>query len=151
MRIVKAAEADAEAKFLAGQGIARQRQVGGRAPCLHACRARPSACCPACMADTPPSLPEQSECVRSAAAHSTTAAAAPCVQAIIAGLRESVQTFATEVTDVNSRDVMELLVRGGGRRRMQGSKGGKAGTLWAARRALGQRRQAACNAWVLQQ
>lgn len=37
---------------------------------------------------------------------------APAVQAIIAGLRESVQTFATEVTDVNSRDVMELLVRG---------------------------------------
>ncbi|KAL4448951.1 hypothetical protein ABPG77_007668 [Micractinium sp. CCAP 211/92] len=56
VRIVKAAEADAEAKFLAGQGIARQRQ------------------------------------------------------AIIAGLRESVQTFATEVTDVNSRDVMELLL-----------------------------------------
>ena len=36
VRIVKAAEADAEAKYLAGQGIARQRQVskpseGGRA------------------------------------------------------------------------------------------------------------------------
>jgi hypothetical protein len=28
VRIVKAAEADAEAKYLAGQGIARQRQVG---------------------------------------------------------------------------------------------------------------------------
>ncbi|KAI7845808.1 hypothetical protein COHA_000719 [Chlorella ohadii] len=56
VRIVKAAEADAEAKYLAGQGIARQRQ------------------------------------------------------AIIAGLRESVQTFQTEVTDVSSRDVMELLL-----------------------------------------
>lgn len=56
IRIVKAAEADAEAKFLAGQGIARQRQ------------------------------------------------------AIISGLRESVQTFQSEVSDVNSRDVMELLL-----------------------------------------
>lgn len=56
VRIVKAAEADAESKYLAGQGIARQRQ------------------------------------------------------AIIAGLRESVQTFQSEVTDVNSRDVMELLL-----------------------------------------
>lgn len=56
IRIVKAAEADAEAKYLAGQGIARQRQ------------------------------------------------------AIISGLRESVQAFQTEVSDVNSRDVMELLL-----------------------------------------
>ncbi|GAB4820180.1 hypothetical protein N2152v2_007226 [Parachlorella kessleri] len=56
IRIVKAAEADAEAKFLAGQGIARQRQ------------------------------------------------------AIISGLRESVQDFRSEVADVNSRDVMELLL-----------------------------------------
>ncbi|KAL6769245.1 FAP173 [Auxenochlorella protothecoides x Auxenochlorella symbiontica] len=56
IRIVKAAEADAEAKYLAGQGIARQRQ------------------------------------------------------AIISGLRESVQTFQNEVSDVNSRDVMELLL-----------------------------------------
>lgn len=56
IRIVKAAEADAEAKYLAGQGIARQRQ------------------------------------------------------AIIGGLRESVQAFQSEVSDVNSRDVMELLL-----------------------------------------
>lgn len=56
IRIVKAAEADAEAKYLAGQGIARQRQ------------------------------------------------------AIISGLRESVQAFQSEVSDVNSRDVMELLL-----------------------------------------
>lgn len=56
VRIVKAAEADAEAKFLSGQGIARQRQ------------------------------------------------------AIISGLRESVQSFQSEVTDVNSKEVMDLLV-----------------------------------------
>ncbi|PSC73089.1 hypersensitive-induced response 1 [Micractinium conductrix] len=56
VRIVKAAEADAEAKYLSGQGVARQRQ------------------------------------------------------AIIAGLRESVQMFSQEVNDVNSRDVMELLM-----------------------------------------
>lgn len=56
VRIVKAAEADAEAKYLAGQGIARQRQ------------------------------------------------------AIISGLRESVASFSNEVTDVNSKEVMELLV-----------------------------------------
>lgn len=31
-------------------------------------------------------------------------------QAIISGLRESVQAFRDEVTDVNSRDVMELLL-----------------------------------------
>jgi hypothetical protein len=31
-------------------------------------------------------------------------------QAIISGLRESVASFSNEVTDVNSKEVMELLV-----------------------------------------
>lgn len=56
IRVVKAAEADAEAKYLAGQGIARQRQ------------------------------------------------------AIMSGLRESVQSFQSEVTEVNSRDVLSLML-----------------------------------------
>ena len=56
IRVVKAAEADAESKFLAGQGIARQRQ------------------------------------------------------AIMAGLRESVQAFQSEVTEVNSKDVLSLML-----------------------------------------
>ena len=56
IRVVKAAEADAEAKYLAGQGIARQRQ------------------------------------------------------AIMSGLRESVQAFQNEVTEVNSRDVLSLML-----------------------------------------
>lgn len=56
IRVVKAAEADAEAKYLAGQGIARQRQ------------------------------------------------------AIMSGLRESVQAFQTEVTEVGSRDVLSLML-----------------------------------------
>ena len=56
VKVVKAAEADAEAKYLAGQGIARQRQ------------------------------------------------------AIMSGLRESVQAFQTEVTEVNSRDVLSLML-----------------------------------------
>ena len=40
----------------------------------------------------------------------TTATLPPWLQAIIAGLRESVATFQDQVTDVNSRDVMELLL-----------------------------------------
>lgn len=56
IRVVKAAEADAEAKYLAGQGIARQRQ------------------------------------------------------AIMSGLRESVQSFQTEVTEVGSKDVLSLML-----------------------------------------
>lgn len=56
VQVVKAAEADAEAKFLAGQGIARQRQ------------------------------------------------------AIINGLRESVQDFNEAVTDISSREVMEMML-----------------------------------------
>lgn len=56
IRVVKAAEADAESKFLAGQGIARQRQ------------------------------------------------------AIMSGLRESVQAFQSEVTEVGSRDVLSLML-----------------------------------------
>ncbi len=32
------------------------------------------------------------------------------LQAIISGLRESVQSFQSEVTDVNSKEVMDLLV-----------------------------------------
>ena len=54
--VVKAAEADAEAKFLAGTGIARQRQ------------------------------------------------------AIINGLRESVMHFQQDIGDVNSKDVMEMMM-----------------------------------------
>merc|ERR1712070_169698 len=54
--VVKAAEADAEAKFLAGTGIARQRQ------------------------------------------------------AIVKGLRESVIGFQTEVSDVRSKDVIDLML-----------------------------------------
>ena len=54
--VVKAAEADAEAKFLAGQGIARQRQ------------------------------------------------------AIVNGLRESVVLFQGEVADINSKDVLEMML-----------------------------------------
>eukprot|EP01025_Chloroclados_australasicus_P052109 TRINITY_DN6065_c1_g1_i1.p9 TRINITY_DN6065_c1_g1~~TRINITY_DN6065_c1_g1_i1.p9 ORF type:complete len:133 (-),score=18.16 TRINITY_DN6065_c1_g1_i1:252-650(-) len=54
--VVKAAEADAEAKYLAGQGIARQRQ------------------------------------------------------AIINGLRESVKDFNTEITDITSREVMQMMM-----------------------------------------
>lgn len=56
IRVVKAAEADAEAKYLAGQGIARQRQ------------------------------------------------------AIMAGLKESVQSFQSEVSEVGSRDVLSLML-----------------------------------------
>lgn len=56
IRVVKAAEADAEAKYLAGQGIARQRQ------------------------------------------------------AIMAGLKESVQSFQNEVNEVGSRDVLSLML-----------------------------------------
>jgi len=56
IRVVKAAEADAEAKYLAGQGIARQRQ------------------------------------------------------AIMAGLKESVQSFQNEVSEVGSRDVLTLML-----------------------------------------
>jgi len=54
--VVKAAEADAEAKYLQGTGIARQRQ------------------------------------------------------AIINGLRESVVNFQAEVSDINSKDVMEMMM-----------------------------------------
>lgn len=56
LQIVKAAEADAEAKHLAGQGIARQRQ------------------------------------------------------AIVNGLRESVNTFQEDVTEVNAREVLNLVL-----------------------------------------
>lgn len=56
VKVVKAAEADAEAKYLAGLGIARQRQ------------------------------------------------------AIVNGLRESVKEFASEVQDIGSRDVLELML-----------------------------------------
>lgn len=56
IRVVKAAEADAEAKYLAGQGIARQRQ------------------------------------------------------AIMAGLKESVQSFQSGVNEVGSRDVLTLML-----------------------------------------
>ena len=55
IQVVKAAEADAEAKFLAGQGIARQRQ------------------------------------------------------AIVNGLRESVLNFSSDVNDISSRDVIEMV------------------------------------------
>merc|ERR1712003_5683 len=54
--VVKAAEADAESKFLAGTGIARQRQ------------------------------------------------------AIVNGLRESVKHFRDDVTDIGSKEVMDLMV-----------------------------------------
>ena len=54
MQVVKAAEADAEAKYLQGQGIARQRQ------------------------------------------------------AIVNGLRESVLNFERDVSDISSRDVIEV-------------------------------------------
>lgn len=115
---MKAAEADAEAKFLAGQGIARQRQV--RAARLHASPRLPAA--PPRPQGRRPAKPatwEQQPCwlaawQRARSQRHTPAASYPSLQAIIAGLRESVQTFATEVTDVNSRDVMELLVRGQG-------------------------------------
>ena len=56
MQVVKAAEADAEAKYLAGQGVARQRQ------------------------------------------------------AIVNGLRESVLNFEQNVSDISSRDVIELML-----------------------------------------
>jgi len=56
IQVVKAAEADAEAKFLAGQGIARQRQ------------------------------------------------------AIVNGLRESVLNFSSDVSDISSRDVIEMMM-----------------------------------------
>ena len=56
IRVVKAAEAGAEAKYLAGQGIARQRQ------------------------------------------------------AIMAGLKESVQSFQGEVSEVGSKDVLSLML-----------------------------------------
>lgn len=54
--VVKAAEAEAEAKYLAGQGIARQRQ------------------------------------------------------AIIAGLRESVRDFSTEVADISNQEVLSMML-----------------------------------------
>ncbi|KAG1653984.1 hypothetical protein FOA52_007177 [Chlamydomonas sp. UWO 241] len=54
--LVKAAEAEAESKYLQGQGLARQRQ------------------------------------------------------AIVAGLRDSVTDFGTKVTDITSKEVMELLL-----------------------------------------
>ena len=56
LTVIKAAEADAEAKYLAGAGIARQRQ------------------------------------------------------AIIAGLRESIKDFSSEVDGVSSRDVITLMI-----------------------------------------
>ena len=56
VQVVKAAEADAEAKYLQGQGIARQRQ------------------------------------------------------AIVNGLRESVLNFERDVTDISSRDVIEMMM-----------------------------------------
>eukprot|EP00793_Prasinoderma_coloniale_P003964 PRCOL_00006805-RA len=56
LQIVKAAEADAEAKFLAGQGIARQRQ------------------------------------------------------AIVSGLRDSVNDFQADVSDVDAREVLNLVL-----------------------------------------
>lgn len=56
LTVIKAAEADAEAKYLAGAGIARQRQ------------------------------------------------------AIIAGLRESIKEFSSEVDGVNSKDVITLMM-----------------------------------------
>lgn len=54
--MVKSAEAEAEAKYLSGQGMARQRQ------------------------------------------------------AIVAGLRDSVKDFSSNITDINSKDVMELML-----------------------------------------
>lgn len=102
VRIVKAAEADAEAKYLAGQGIARQRQVRGSAADMCLC---PPFRCP-CRRPPPPSARlGPPPLLTSSRPHRTTPA-----QAIIAGLRESVQTFQSEVSDVNSRDVMELLL-----------------------------------------
>jgi len=56
VQVVKGAEADAEAKYLQGQGVARQRQ------------------------------------------------------AIVSGLRESVLTFQRDVTDISSRDVIEVMM-----------------------------------------
>lgn len=66
-------------------------------------------------------------------------------QAIISGLRESVQTFQSEVSDVNSRDVMELLLitqyfdtlkaRGRWGPRGRGGKGGGRRRPWRGQRA----------------
>ena len=112
IRIVKAAEADAEAKYLAGQGIARQRQaivagahgwgggVGARA-----------------RAHTPIGSPSRGGTWVAAqpavdrARPSPSAPTRPPPHTLSSpGLRESVQQFQSEVNDVNSREVMNLLV-----------------------------------------
>ncbi len=88
------AKADAEAKYLAGQGIARQRQV----------------CAP--RARSPPAV---FPAPASASASTSTATSPPhpsplLLQAIMEGLRESVNAFKSEVAGVDAKAVMDLMI-----------------------------------------
>ena len=88
------AKADAEAKYLAGQGIARQRQV----------------CAP--RARSPPAVFP----APASASASTSTATSPhhpsplLLQAIMEGLRESVNAFKSEVAGVDAKAVMDLMI-----------------------------------------
>jgi hypothetical protein len=95
---VKAAEADAEARYLQGQGIARQRQVprGGRRGGLGA-RAR---------AETRPArplMPPPQPAPRPA--RRPRRPAQPGLQAILNGLRDSVADFSGELHGVTNKEV----------------------------------------------
>ena len=91
------AKADAEAKYLAGQGIARQRQV-----C--ALRAR-----------SPPAVAAGSTSTTSLSTtsrlhHHPLTPHPLLLQAIMEGLRESVNAFKSEVAGVDAKAVMDLMI-----------------------------------------
>jgi len=88
------AKADAEAKYLAGQGIARQRQV-------RAARAEPAP--PSSPHPTPPQPPPPPP-LHPLTPHPITS------QAIMEGLRESVNAFKSEVAGVDAKAVMDLMI-----------------------------------------
>lgn len=107
IRVVKAAEADAESKYLQGQGIARQRRAragSSAAPCLwpllRLCGPAAASVWACCWVWVGPCRADK-RVPRAAGARR---------QAIVNGLRDSVMQFSDQVQGVNSRDVLELML-----------------------------------------
>ena len=90
------AKADAEAKYLAGQGIARQRQV-----CAPRARSPPAVF---------PAPASASASTSTSTASSPLTPSSPLLQAIMEGLRESVNAFKSEVAGVDAKAVMDLMI-----------------------------------------
>ena len=86
------AKADAEAKYLAGQGIARQRQV----------------CAPRARRPPPGSSTTTSLSTTATSPHHPSQLL--LLQAIMEGLRESVNAFKSEVAGVDAKAVMDLMI-----------------------------------------